>query len=55
VANDVSQSDAGFSVDTNRVTICWPDGRTDPWPVASKVEVAGRILDLVAKATIQTR
>ncbi len=47
VANDVSQPDAGFSVDTNRVTICWPDGRTEPWPLGTKMDVAARIVDLV--------
>ena len=47
VANDVSQPDAGFSVDTNRVTICWPDGRTEPWTLGTKVDVAGRIIELV--------
>jgi phosphopantothenoylcysteine decarboxylase/phosphopantothenate--cysteine ligase len=47
VANDVSQPDAGFAVDTNRVTIIWPDGRTDPWGLASKAEVAARIVELI--------
>ncbi len=47
VANDVSQPDAGFAVDTNRVTICWPDGRMDEWPIGSKNEVAAKILDLI--------
>jgi phosphopantothenoylcysteine decarboxylase / phosphopantothenate---cysteine ligase len=47
VANDVSQPDAGFSVDTNRVTVCWPDGRTEAWPLGTKMEVAACIVDLV--------
>jgi phosphopantothenoylcysteine decarboxylase / phosphopantothenate---cysteine ligase len=47
VANDVSQPDAGFAVDTNRVTICWPDGRTEPWQLGTKVEVAARIVGLI--------
>jgi phosphopantothenoylcysteine decarboxylase/phosphopantothenate--cysteine ligase len=44
VANDVSAPDAGFDVDTNRVTFLWPDGRTDPLPLLTKREVADRIL-----------
>lgn len=47
VANDVAQPDAGFAVDTNRVTIIWPDGRTEPWELASKREVAERIVGLI--------
>ncbi len=50
VANDVSQSDAGFDVDTNRVVIIGK-GRGKPQRVAlaSKDEVAQRILDRVAE------
>lgn len=51
VANDVTEPGSGFSVDTNRVTILWPDGRRDEWPRLSKREVAARILDLVPPAT----
>ncbi len=47
VANDVTEEGAGFAVDTNRVTIIWPDGRTDPWPLMPKSAVAARLLDLV--------
>jgi len=50
VANDVTEPGSGFSVDTNRVTIVWPDGRTDEWPQLSKSEVAARILDLLPPA-----
>ncbi|MDH4306840.1 MAG: bifunctional phosphopantothenoylcysteine decarboxylase/phosphopantothenate--cysteine ligase CoaBC [Acidimicrobiia bacterium] len=55
VANDVSQPDAGFAVDTNRVTICWPDGRTEPWELAQKSVVAARILDLIERELGRTR
>lgn len=47
VANDVTEPGSGFSVDTNRVTIVWPDGRREEWPRLPKAEVAARILDLV--------
>ncbi len=47
VANDISDNQAGFSVDTNRVTIIYPDGHTEPLPLMSKVEVANEILERV--------
>lgn len=47
VANDVTEPGAGFDVDTNVVTLVFPDGRTLPLDRMSKLEVAGRILDEV--------
>jgi phosphopantothenoylcysteine decarboxylase/phosphopantothenate--cysteine ligase len=47
VANDVSASDAGFAVDTNRVTLLVADGAVESLPLMSKMEVAERILDVV--------
>jgi phosphopantothenoylcysteine decarboxylase/phosphopantothenate--cysteine ligase len=44
VANDVSQPDRGFEVDTNAVTIVTADG-DDVVPLQSKDKVAGVILD----------
>jgi len=44
-ANDVSANDAGFAVDTNRVTLLSADGSIDALPLMSKVEVAEAILD----------
>ncbi len=49
VANDVSQPDAGFEVDTNRVVLVQRDRNTLPLPLASKDAVAHRILDAVAE------
>jgi phosphopantothenoylcysteine decarboxylase/phosphopantothenate--cysteine ligase len=49
VANDVSQPDAGFGVDTNRVVLVKRDRNTVPLPLASKDAVAHRILDSVAE------
>lgn len=46
-ANDVTARDAGFSVDTNRVTLLSAAGGTDELPLMSKVEVAEYILDRV--------
>lgn len=47
VANDITQEGAGFDVDTNIVTLVFPDGRTLPLERMSKLEVAGRVLDEV--------
>jgi phosphopantothenoylcysteine decarboxylase/phosphopantothenate--cysteine ligase len=46
-ANDVSAPDAGFAVDTNRVTLLFRDGRKEELPLMSKREAAERILDWV--------
>ena len=48
VANDVSATDAGFGVDTNRVTILDREGNRDDLPLLSKYDCGGRILDRVA-------
>jgi phosphopantothenoylcysteine decarboxylase/phosphopantothenate--cysteine ligase len=50
VANNVSASDAGFAVDTNRVTLLAAAGVVEALPLMSKVEVAERILDLMREA-----
>jgi phosphopantothenoylcysteine decarboxylase/phosphopantothenate--cysteine ligase len=47
-ANDISATDAGFAVDSNRVTLLYPDGRAESLPLASKAEVAAEILERVA-------
>ena len=44
VANDVSQADRGFEVDTNAVTIVTADGE-DAVPLQTKDKVAGVVLD----------
>ncbi len=48
VANDVSQADAGFSVDTNRVVLVEAGGQQE-LPLMSKDEVAHAILDRVVE------
>lgn len=47
-ANDVSAPDAGFAVDTNRVTILDRQGGTEEVPLMGKYDVAQRILDRAA-------
>ena len=48
VANDVSQTDAGFDSDSNRVLWISPS-QTQNWPLLSKIEVATRIWDELAR------
>jgi phosphopantothenoylcysteine decarboxylase/phosphopantothenate--cysteine ligase len=47
VANDVSAVDAGFAVDTNRVTLLAADGTIEELPLMSKTEVAEAIFDAI--------
>jgi phosphopantothenoylcysteine decarboxylase/phosphopantothenate--cysteine ligase len=47
VANDISQPDAGFEVDTNRAHLLDADGGRQETPLQSKIELAGVILDRV--------
>jgi len=46
-ANDVSAPDAGFAVDTNRITILYKDGRREELSLMSKREAAEKILDRI--------
>lgn len=46
-ANDVTATDAGFAVDTNRVTLIASDGSIEELPLLSKIEVAEAILEKV--------
>jgi len=47
VANDITEPDAGFAHDTNRVHLLFADGRHRALPLLSKREVAHHILDAV--------
>ncbi len=49
VANDVSSPTSGFSVDTNQVTLLYPDGKSIPLPLMTKSEVAEKIIAEVVK------
>lgn len=44
VANDISAPDAGFAVDTNRVSLVLPGGVVEHLPLMTKDEVAGEVL-----------
>ncbi len=47
VANDITAPDAGFSVDTNRVTLLFADGTQESLPLMSKAQVAETIIQRV--------
>ena len=47
VANDITATDAGFSVDTNRVLVLDAKGGQEEWPLMTKYEVGWRILDRI--------
>jgi phosphopantothenoylcysteine decarboxylase/phosphopantothenate--cysteine ligase len=44
VANDITAPQAGFAVDTNRVTLLYADGWREALPLMSKAEVAHAVL-----------
>jgi phosphopantothenoylcysteine decarboxylase/phosphopantothenate--cysteine ligase len=44
-ANDISEADAGFGVDTNRITLLYADGRSETLPLMSKDEAAETIME----------
>jgi phosphopantothenoylcysteine decarboxylase/phosphopantothenate--cysteine ligase len=44
VANDISAPDSGFGMDTNRVTLLFPDAKEQPQPLMHKDEVAETII-----------
>ena len=47
VANDISAPNAGFEVETNRVTLLFTDGRLEELPLLTKLDVAERIIQQV--------
>ncbi|MBL7125289.1 MAG: bifunctional phosphopantothenoylcysteine decarboxylase/phosphopantothenate--cysteine ligase CoaBC [Dehalococcoidales bacterium] len=49
VANDITDADSGFGVDTNKVTLIDRDGKVENLPLLTKREVADRILDRVVE------
>lgn len=49
VANNISEDDAGFAVETNRVTLLFANGVRENLPLMSKVEVAEKIIEHISK------
>jgi phosphopantothenoylcysteine decarboxylase/phosphopantothenate--cysteine ligase len=48
-ANDISAENAGFAVETNRVTLLFADGKKESLPLMDKADVADVILGWVSK------
>jgi phosphopantothenoylcysteine decarboxylase/phosphopantothenate--cysteine ligase len=53
VANDITQPDAGFEVDTNRVTIIHADGQLEEFQLMSKDQVAQIVMERVTKFILE--
>ena len=49
IANDITDKDSGFGVDTNKVTLIDRNGRVESLPLLTKREVADKILDRVVE------
>jgi len=49
IANDITATDSGFGVDTNKVTLIDRDGKVDSLPLLTKRGVADKILDKVVE------
>jgi phosphopantothenoylcysteine decarboxylase/phosphopantothenate--cysteine ligase len=56
VANDIRAADAGFGVDTNRVTLLWADGRSEALDLMGKDQVAvvvmAQVVELLQQAGV---
>jgi len=48
-ANDISAHDAGFAVETNRITLLFNDGAQEALPLMSKTEAAEKIIEHIAR------
>jgi phosphopantothenoylcysteine decarboxylase/phosphopantothenate--cysteine ligase len=44
-ANDISEADAGFGVETNRITLLYADGKSEALPLMSKERAAETIIE----------
>jgi phosphopantothenoylcysteine decarboxylase/phosphopantothenate--cysteine ligase len=56
VANDVGVEGSGFGTDTNQVTLIYPDGSVEPWPLLTKRRVAEQLCDhLAARLSAENR
>jgi phosphopantothenoylcysteine decarboxylase/phosphopantothenate--cysteine ligase len=49
VANDITAADAGFGVDTNRVSLISREGKVDTLPLMSKIQVAAIIMERIVQ------
>jgi phosphopantothenoylcysteine decarboxylase/phosphopantothenate--cysteine ligase len=53
VANDISQTGAGFAIDTNIVKLLFKGGRVEELPIMGKDELADVILDRVVEIKVR--
>ena len=47
VVNDISRTDIGFESDMNEVYVFKKSGAVKHFPIAPKIEIASKILDLI--------
>ncbi|HUT75839.1 MAG TPA: bifunctional phosphopantothenoylcysteine decarboxylase/phosphopantothenate--cysteine ligase CoaBC [Armatimonadota bacterium] len=55
VANDVTVEGAGFAADTNVAALVFPDGRVEELPLMSKLELAQRVMEVIARLARERR
>jgi len=53
VANDISDPEAGFGVDTNKVLLMYSDGSTEQLPKLQKIEVAEKVIQHLSSWLIE--
>jgi len=53
VANNPGQAGAGFAAETNIATIIYRDGKTESFPLMSKLELSNLILDRILKLPVR--
>jgi len=53
VANDISDPEAGFGVDTNKVLLMYSDGSTEQLPKMEKIEVAEKVIQHLSSWLIE--
>lgn len=53
VANDITEPQAGFNVDTNKVLLLFSDGSTEQLPLMQKSEVAEKILQYLVSWLVE--
>jgi phosphopantothenoylcysteine decarboxylase/phosphopantothenate--cysteine ligase len=55
VANDVTEHDAGFEVDTNRVTLLAPGADPEPWGLLTKDEIGERLVEWIEARAVSPK
>jgi phosphopantothenoylcysteine decarboxylase / phosphopantothenate---cysteine ligase len=55
IANNISASDAGFEVDTNRVTFLFSSGEKEELPLLTKIDVAEKVVSILIKELVSKK